>query len=324
MRSPGGWFSQPYPPRDALRWVANNLWGPSRRHESLTRWLPQGAELEAITPRLTLAFVGDVMPSHGRAFSVAPALRQLFDGADLLVANFEGTLDSDRMPGVFMGQRHDEAVLAFLADLVPPSRTLLSVANNHAGDYGADGFARSVARLRAEGFRVLGLAEQPVVIEDGIAFAASTDWLNRPGAAVCRAEPPRPTAGMLRVLSSHWGYEIEAFPRPPQLARARDLVSRWDLVVGHHSHWPQPVTAYEHGGRRRLVAYSLGNFTFGLAFRRHLRGLLLTVDVGPRADGAWGLGRIRWWPTRIVLEGRRGAVVTIAPAAAARRSIGER
>ncbi len=306
------WFSQPYPPREALRWVANNLWGPSRRYAALTPWLPAGSVLEAITPRYRVAFVGDLMPLRGRRCHAAPELRAALADADLLVANLEGVLTAGDEARVFMGQAHDAGTIGFLADLFPPRRTVLSVANNHAGDFGERAFERSCTCLAAAGFRLIGRRDQPGITVDDIHVAAATDWSNRPCGYVWHVEPPGPDGPVrFRVLSPHWGYEMEAYPRPAQLDRTRRLLARWDLVAGHHSHWPQPVATVTSGDRPRLVAYSLGDLTFGLPFRRYLRGLVLVVEIGPRTDGIWGVGRVRWWRTQVVLDGRRTATVGI-------------
>lgn len=72
MRARPGWFGQPYPMGEALRWVANNLWGPRQTHARLTTWLADGTVLEPIVPKLRIAFVGDIMPFAGRRFRPAP------------------------------------------------------------------------------------------------------------------------------------------------------------------------------------------------------------------------------------------------------------
>jgi len=313
------YFSQPYGLRDAAAWVLHNLAGPSRRHAELTPSVPSGTIANEVRPALTLAFVGDVLPFRGAAYSVSRALRAFLATADALVANFEGTIVEGRPPRVFMGQAHGSQALDFLADLFPPERTVLSCANNHAADYGRDLFERSRALLVERGFVTIGATDKPVAVIDGaVAVAAGSDWLNRPATYVQRLDPSPavPADVAFRVLCPHWGHELEAFPRPAQVQRAHHLVETWDMVVGHHSHCPQPVALFPSmaGGVRRLVAYSLGNFTFGYDLRHHLRGLALKVYVGPRTSspvGAWAVGRIEWRPLAIRLE-RRAAVVELA------------
>ena len=63
------------------------------------------------------------------------------------------------------------------------------------------------------------------------------------------------------VVSIHWGVEYQHEP----LARQREVAAGLcdagaDLILGTHPHVLQPVEMLERGGRRTLVAYSLGNF----------------------------------------------------------------
>lgn len=307
------YFSQPYGLRDAAAWLLHNVAGPSRRHAGLTPGVPSGTIVNPIRHALTLAFVGDVLPFRGVTYRVSDPLHAFLAGADVLVANFEGTIVEGRTPRVFMGQAHSTQVIDFLADLFPPERTVLTCANNHAPDYGRELFERSRALLAARGFRAIGSVDSPGALIDGtVAVSAGTNWLNRPAAYVQRldpAPPVRPDAAF-HVLCPHWGHELEAFPRPGQVRWANRLLETWDMIVGHHSHYPQPVTVRHRGRRatRHLVAYSLGNFTFGYNLRHHLNGLVLKVSVGRQGDGTWAAGRVDWRPTVIRFE-RRTAIV---------------
>lgn len=305
------YYSQPYGLRDAAAWLLHNVACPSRRYAGLTPGVPSGTIANAIRPAFTLAFVGDVLPFRGATFRVSDALREFLAGADVLGANVEGTIVEGRPPRVFMGQAHSVQVIDFLADLFPAERTVLTCANNHACDYGRELFEQSRALLAARGFRTIGCVDTPVVLFDGlVAVAAGTDWLNRPADYVQGLDPAPsvPANAAFRVLCPHWGHELEAFPRPGQVQRANRLLERWDMIVGHHSHCPQPVALFERsrerGAERQIVAYSLGNFTFGYNLSHHLHGLVLKVSVGPRWDGTWAAGQVEWRRTIIRFERR--------------------
>ena len=313
------YFSQPYGLGDAAAWLLHNVAGPSRRHAGLTSAVPSGTIANPIAPALTLVFVGDVLPFRGAAYRVSDALRAFLEGADYLVANFEGTIvegGRSRLPRIFLGQVHSIEVIDFLADLFPPERTVLTCANNHAPDYGRELFDQSRVLLKARGFVTIGsVDDSAVLIDDVVTLAACTDWLNRPADFVQRLDPGPlvPAEAAFRVLCPHWGYELESFPRPAQVGRAKGLLEGWDMIVGHHSHCPQPVTLHDGGGpaAKQLVAYSLGNFTFGYNLRHHLHGVILKVSVGPLWDGRWAVGRVDWRPTAIRFA-QRAAIVDVA------------
>jgi capsule synthesis protein PGA_cap len=330
--APGPYFSQPYTWREALAWVANNLVGPSDRHCGLSPEIESGTMANPIAPELTVGFVGDIMPWGAVQLRVADEVRAFFAGVDFLAGNLEGTIVTGRAPHVFMGLAHTDAVLDLLAELHPPERTVLSCANNHAADYGWALFRRSYEMVRERGFVPIGLADEAIAILGGkVAIAASTAWSNRPCAYVARLGEL--AEGLLAkegppfcILCPHWGYELQAYPHPRQIAEAQRLLGRWGMIVGHHSHCPQPVSLYGPltGGERRLVAYSLGNFTFGLNLQKHLRGVVVKVALGPGPDGRWRVGRVDWQRVAVRFMGRSRAVVTLAEAQSSRSAAGRR
>jgi hypothetical protein len=78
------------------------------------------------------------------------------------------------------------------------------------------------------------------------------------------------------VVSLHWGVEYTREPQESQRRIARALIDAGaTLVVGHHTHTPQPVERYRQG----LIAYSLGNFVFDPVADRAAHGLLLTCTL---------------------------------------------
>jgi poly-gamma-glutamate capsule biosynthesis protein CapA/YwtB (metallophosphatase superfamily) len=80
------------------------------------------------------------------------------------------------------------------------------------------------------------------------------------------------------------------------------------MVVGHHSHCPQPVTASDGGANCKLIAYSLGNFMFGANLSQYVRGLALKVRIGPGRDG-WRIGEVDWRFIRVRFVSRSRARV---------------
>lgn len=76
------------------------------------------------------------------------------------------------------------------------------------------------------------------------------------------------------IASIHWGYEFEFFPRLRQIEAAHTLIEEGvDLILGHHPHVIQPVEYYcpeRDPDRIAIIAYSLGNLTFGWYTAPHL------------------------------------------------------
>lgn len=310
------WFSTPYTLAESARWIANNLFGPSRRHAGLTAFMPRQAVVNRIAPRLTLGFVGDVMPINRTRLVIGPDLRHFVEDVDFLIGNFEGTISAARK--VFMAQAHSPAILSFLEDLLPAERLVLCCANNHAGDFGWSEFNRSYERLKDRGIRTVGRRDEPAVVLGGhVNVANATAWSNQPGAYVARlegiADTWRPEADF-NVLCAHWGYEMQLYPHPAQVEFSQALGKRWGMIAGHHSHSPQPIVRWPRGRDETVVAYSLGNFCFGIRlFKNYHHGLVLKAVLRPGEDGVWRIGRVDWSFIGLVFRDNGCAEVELSP-----------
>ncbi|HVM68914.1 MAG TPA: CapA family protein, partial [Gaiellaceae bacterium] len=208
---------------------------------------------------------------------VAPLLR----AADLAVVNLECAVSDRGAPAakqyVFRGAPRS------LGGLARAGVDAVSVANNHAYDYGAEAFLDTLAHARRHGVapfgggRDLAAARRPVVLERGglrVALLGYSDVRplgvdaapGKPGTA--RADTgwiaedvraARRRADVV-VVYFHWGAELARTPDGRQRAFAEAALGAGAAVVlGAHPHVLQPLE------RRRgaVVAWSLGNFVFG-------------------------------------------------------------
>ncbi|MEM9692120.1 MAG: CapA family protein [Myxococcota bacterium] len=246
------------------------------------------AALSRPTAPLVLVAGGDVSfgRMRGQRLLRQPArddfasLRYLLDPADLRFVNLECTI-SDRDGET----QHPGNRLVFTAP--PPAAPALaragidivSLANNHAWDYGRAALFETFTRLEEAGVRYVGAgrtaaqAYGPVVVSTPrgrVAFVAVTDIWNQAFEPHPRKEivadavlerlvdsvEKAKRQGDWVVVSHHGGYEYN--PRPHQgtrrlLQAAVDAGA--DAVIGHHPHVTQRVSLY----RGRPIFYSLGN-----------------------------------------------------------------
>ena len=320
-----------------------------------------------------LLIVGDVMLGRGVAReNSAEAVDAWLNAsgwlaaADLTLGNLEAVLLAEPVPVTTTG-RSEPILLSAPAGAVDLLRRagfdLLGVANNHSLDDGSAGLAESVSHLKRAGLDAIGLASageaSNVVIRNvnglRLAFLAFTA-ISGPdaadpcaGGAACDPQParwdPAPSTAAIGaarrhadavIVSVHWGFEYESRPDPRQEQIAQEMLAAGaDLVVGHHPHVAQPMTASGSG----FVAYSLGNFIFdqgqgdtsnGLALRAFFDGeglravQVLPVHAGPlprlqRIDEAAELlARVLPPPPRLGLacDGATCVSVPLPPAAA--------
>jgi poly-gamma-glutamate capsule biosynthesis protein CapA/YwtB (metallophosphatase superfamily) len=210
-------------------------------------------------------------------------LRALFGSADLRFVNLESQLSeqhgqtvSPNNPLVFTGPPGGADALA------RAGIDIVSVANNHAWDYGEVAFVETLTNLERVRVAYVGAGQSsaqaaaPRVLEhDGfrVAFVAVTGiWNQGPLAShpardhvaratrealvqavrQARAEPGVDAV----VVSFHGGEEYVDFPLEPTRALLRAAIDAGaDVVLGHHPHVVQRVELV-HG---RPVFYSLGN-----------------------------------------------------------------
>jgi len=160
---------------------------------------------------------------------------------------------------------------------------VLTLANNHAVDFGRPALLDTIHAVRAAGMETIGAgasswsARRPAILTRGglrIALLGYSD-INPPGfsatpdaAGTAAADPAAIDADVhaalrradVAVCFFHWGVELHPLPdsRQKELAVAC-LRSGASLVLGAHPHVFGPIVR---PSRHTLVAWTLGNFVF--------------------------------------------------------------
>lgn len=203
-----------------------------------------------------------------------------------------------------------------VVELLRAGFNLVSLANNHAFDFGPTGiretlkhFSRLKRRHRlnfAGAGKDLAAATKPVIFKvQGRRFAFSAVGIgsgagarrNRPGIAHISQwkrvlQRLKRAKADFKILSVHIGRERDNRPLALQLRIFRSAIQDYgvNLVLGHHAHVVQGVEAYRGG----LILYGLGNFMLRGARNMGSLGVLRnTKDFGLLANI-----RIRWNPKR--------------------------
>lgn len=276
---------------------------------------------------ITIALAGDTMLGRGVAEEIAASgphglfseeVREVFHEADLALVNLECCVsgrgrrwDAPDKPFHF---RAPPAAAETLADLGVDCVTL---ANNHALDYGPDALADTLDILRRTGIRTVGAGEdlararEPAVLEAGgvrVAVVGVTDHPadfaagpDRPGVALADLEDGVPGSLLEEIrrlrgghdavlVMPHWGPNMIPAPLPYVRRAAGRLVDAGTtLVAGSSAHvfhavaWP--------------VVFDMGDFIDDYAVDALLRndlGLLFLVTL----DAA-GPSRIEAVPIRL-------------------------
>lgn len=261
---------------------------------------PSATPLPEVT---TLTAVGDVMLGRrvAQASGGDPArplrpLAKRLASAEITVGNFESTLSTNGRPT----QGGD----SFAADpdvgggLKLAGFDLLSLANNHVGDYGNAAMRTTFDRFEDLQIATVGAgrnldqARRPVVItRNGVKVGfIGVDSIGETPAATSRQPgtnrlnmPPR-TGPLNReqldrivsdirrldrqvdtvVVMTHWGTQYTHRPEASQRTAAKAFAEAGaDVILGGHPHW---VQGWEMAGST-VVIHSLGNFVFDMDFQ---------------------------------------------------------
>ena len=228
-----------------------------------------------------LFFAGDFCskPSTSK-ITVSDELKDLIQSCDLKVVNFEVPLKPDVKLSSQKRERffqNDDAP-DFLRGL---GINLFSQANNHAFDWGDEGFKKTKAALGDAAFGAGNYddAYRVKVVEMGgvkigfmaLSFAAYTgvfdDVTNREGLGCAYINDLRVNHDIVEskkhldylFILPHDGIEYVDVPMPETIARYRDFIDYGaDGVIGTHPHCPQGWEEY----KGKPIFYSLGNFFF--------------------------------------------------------------
>ena len=226
---------------------------------------------------------GDADPT--RLFA---GVKPLFEGAGLVFGNLETVLSLSGLDPSSLSSAQMRGSPSFARALRHAGFDVVSVANNHANQHGADAYDETVALLREAGVTPCGMrgtapwcSEAAVLTRDGtrVGFLG---YCLRPR-QYGDGEPPfaegtsfeiladvrrlRPSVDYV-VVSLHWGEEFVPRPSAGEVALGRSIIDAGaSLVIGHHPHVLRPVELYGAG----VIAYSLGNFVADMVWQRRLR-----------------------------------------------------
>lgn len=265
---------------------------------------------------VTMVFAGDIMLDRGVRKSVVknmngdyarlfenPELLKLIKDSDIAFANLEGTAsDKGRDLGGRFSFHMDPNVVPVLKNI---GIDVLSMANNHVGDWGRDAYIDTLARLEENeilhtgGGSTEADAEMPTIIEKygmKIGFLGFSDvgpsWMKatEEQAGLLLASNPRFEEIIKNasqqvdylLVSFHFGDEYKPIHNTRQEYLAHKAVDAGaKIVIGHHPHVVEDTEIYKNS----FIAYSLGNFIFDQSWSKPtMIGMLLEIKL--QKDGS--------------------------------------
>lgn len=147
---------------------------------------------------------------------------------------------------------------------------VVTMGNNHAGNWGEDGVAETLSHLKNAGIKATGTTQNNLIIieKNGIKFAfLGFNDISSPQPGVVAATEENITSDIQKarevsdyvIVQFHWGAEYRDTPDSRQIELGRFAVDHGaDLVIGNHPHWVQPVEIY----KDKVITYAHGNYVF--------------------------------------------------------------
>jgi poly-gamma-glutamate capsule biosynthesis protein CapA/YwtB (metallophosphatase superfamily) len=273
-----------------------------------------------IADTLRIIGVGDMM--LGTNFPVSPSylapddgktlldpVKNILSASDITFGNLEGCILSEggtpksctnpamcyafRMPNHYAGYFREAGF------------DLISIANNHIGDFGEAGRRNTVDQLKGQDIAFAGLSSHPytIVQRNGIRYGLCAFAPNEGTVSINDLEGARALVKKVDALcdvlivSFHGGAEGAGYRHitrknelflgenrgnPYQFARVV-IDAGADLVFGHGPHVTRAVDIY----KNRFIAYSMGNFaTYGRFNLKGPAGIapIVSVRVSPKGD----------------------------------------
>ncbi len=274
---------------------------------SLTLEPPTCVSVVAVGDMMLGGTASPVLRDKGYDYPFA-ATQNLLAAADITVGNLETALTHGGTPfeKKYNFRNPPEKVAPALKRA---GFDLVSLANNHTMDYGAEGLADTLQALREQELLAVGAgmdlhqARQPVIIArkgQKLGFLAysltfpEAFWaeVDKPGAAFGHAAHIRADVAALAeqvdhvLVQFHWGREGTTQLRDYQVALGRAAIDAGATVVlGHHPHILQAIERYKAG----VIYYSLGNFAFGSYSNKVQAGGVAELELCPGRLKRYGL-----------------------------------
>lgn len=198
--------------------------------------------------------------------------------ADLAIANFEGSVNSNRKLSGFPLFNFPKETIYSLKN---SGFDLLSTANNHALDTGLDGIAETISHINESGMKNFGTLKEDgdkgIIVEKNgikIGLISFTDSLNGMDSLMRDKEYSvnifsQDVKGDIEKLKEksdivivypHWGNEYQLVPNERQIFLKEMLQEAGaDIILGSHPHVLQRYEVEDKNNKKYFTIYSMGN-----------------------------------------------------------------
>lgn len=277
----------------------------------------------------------DMLPPHDNPYLLMESVADTLVSSDITFGNLEGSFLNNGAAA----KKCKDTTLCYLfrmperyvSALTATGFDILSLANNHFGDFGQPSRTRTKQILDSVGIHYAGLVEHPwtIFMKDSVlygfcAFApnAGTVNINEPDKAASIVKMLADTCDIV-IVSFHGGAEGAEFqnvPKKNEIFHGEDrgdvykfahilIDNGADVIFGHGPHITRAIEVY----KDRFIGYSLGNFcTYGRFNLAGPNGIAPIMKIKVDISGRFLSGRIvpvyQPWPGGVKLDESRRVI----------------
>ncbi len=258
---------------------------------------------DAVNDTVSVLFGGDVMLGRGVMQTTITKsdysypfekIKDFTKESDIFFVNLENPI-IDNCPENSDGLKFC-ASPGMIAGLRNAGINVVSVANNHSGNYGKSGITETKDFLERENIMVVGQSDL-LIKEFGnfsIGFLGFDFTVKSPAESDYRLIKESDGKVDFLIIGVHWGEEYKSKANPYQRKWAREIVRDGaDIIVGHHPHWIQDFECIGSDNNESIISsqcdgingipvyYSLGNLVFDQMWSEETKkGLLVKLELG--------------------------------------------
>ena len=278
------------------------------------------------------------LPPYNNPFLLLESVADTLSSSDITFGNLEGSfLDEGEAfkkckdtTACYLFRMPEDYVSAIIAS----GFDILSLANNHSGDFGPAGRKRTIEILDSVGISYGGLIEHPFTVfrKDSLLFGFCAFAPNAGTIDINDISKAGEIVSMLSdtcdivIVSFHGGAEGEEHQNVPKtvemyygesrgdvFAFAHAMIDRGaDIIFGHGPHVTRSIEVY----KNRFISYSLGNFcTYGRFNLAGPNGIAPIIKVSVDPSGRFISGRIipvfQPWPGGVKIDNRKQVIIKL-------------
>ena len=285
--------------------------------------------LVLVDEKITISLAGDVsystyVKNKVNQFGVTYPMenvREIFQNDDISFINLETAITDRKKPANIKKEYNFASNSNTAKELANSSIDLVNIANNHALDYGQEGFIDTMNLLDAAGVQYVGggrkideaISAKIIEVKNKkigfIAFNAvvpSRTWLatdKRAGQVSMYPYEVDKRLAYIKEVKSQVDYLILSIHcqglsnsknEKDYINAAHKLIDAGvDVVVGTHPHLMQATEYYKDG----IIFYSLGNFIFPNMGGRADKAAIIQLEIDPSADEEI---KVKYIPTKML------------------------